>query len=218
MRYATIGLVLSTIFVSGCAWIGQTRVSDSRTEGRVDNNIYTSPRQSFRMRLPWLAPGAKVQDQRPTPYTTLVTIEDRLCREFIVSERPGYLGTQSLQSWVDENIIEDLGRLGFKIESQALTTPNGPAIALRYRAPAAAPCSRPATADGKPDAAKLDADVAWQVYHRDGAFYRLIYTVGIGPTAPTLWYINREPVDEVLMQFAAGFEILDVKDRHGEAN
>lgn len=218
MRHPTIGLMLMIASISGCASINQKRLADSRAAGHIENNIYTSPTKSFRMRLPWLSSGATLRDERTTPNTILVTIADNLCREFIVSERPGFLGAQSLQTWVDENIVEDLSRLGFKIQSQVLTTPNGPAIALRYQAPAAAPCGRPATADGKPDAAKLDADVAWQVYHRDGAFYRLIYTVGIGPTAPSLWYINREPVDEVLKQFAAGFEILDVKDRHGEAN
>jgi hypothetical protein len=203
--------ILLLIGNSGCSLIRTNRAADVVVVGVIENNTYTSPRQSFRLRLPFLAPDAKLRDERPTPNTTLVTIEDKLCRQFIVSERPGFLGTQSLQSWVDENIIEDLGRLGFKIQSQALSTPNGPAIALRYRAPAAAPCNRATAVNGKPVDAKLDADVAWHVYHRDGAFYRLIYVAGIGSEAPSLWYINREPADEVLEQFAAGFEILEPK-------
>jgi hypothetical protein len=178
----------------------------------MDSNIYTSPRQSFRIRLPWLSANATLLDERPTPNTTLVTIKDDLCREFVVSERPGILGAQSLQSWVDEHIVQDLKRLGFEVKSKALTTRNGTAIALRYRAPAAAPCTRTIEKDGKPIVTKLDADVGWYIYHRDGQFYRLIYVVGIGPGAPAVWFVNREPVDDVLARFADGFEIIGIRN------
>lgn len=219
MRRRTTVIPLFLILgMSGCAWIRQNRVVNSPGLGRIDNNIYTSPHQSFRLRLPWLAPDATLRDEQPTPDTILVTIEDDLCREFVVSERPGFLGKESLQSWVDVLIVEDLKRLGFDVRSKPLTTRNGTVIELRYRAPAAAPCSQTMEADGKPVVAKLDADVGWYVYHRDGVFYRLIYVVGIGPGAPRLWYINREPVDEVLAQFAEGFEILEVNARQGPTN
>lgn len=215
MRSRTAIPLLMILSLSGCTWIRQNRVADYAADGRIENNVYTSPRQSFRIRLPFLSSDSKLRDERPTPNTINVTIEDNLCREFTVSERPGFLGKDSLQSWVDKNIVEDLKRLGFKVESKALTTRNGPAITLRHRAPAAAPCSRTREAAGRRIETKLDADVAWYVYHRDGVFYRLIYTVGIGPGAPSLWYINREPADEVLAQFAEGFEILAFKDRQG---
>ena len=207
--------LLFVLSVSGCALLGSKPLTDFQGLGRVENNIYTSPRQSFRLRLPRLAADATIRDERPTPNSTLVTIEDKLCREFTVSERPGFLGTESLQSWVDAHIVDDLKRLGFNVESKALTTRNGPAIALRYRAPAAAPCSTTTKTDGQPVVAKRDADVGWYVYHRDGVFYRLIYVIGLGSEAPSLWYVNREPVDAVLAQFAEGFEIFDVKARQG---
>jgi hypothetical protein len=213
MLHVTIGLVLLIFSFSGCAWINQNRLADSRTEGRIENNIYTSPRQSFRFRIPWLSTNATLGDERPTPNSMLVTIKDDLCREFVVSERPGFLGTQSLQSWVDTHIVQDLKRLGFEVRSKTLTTRNGPAISLRYRAPAAAPCGRTTEVEGKKVVTKLDADVGWYVYHRDGLFYRLIYLIGTGPEAPRLWYVNREPVDEVLAYFAEGFEILSTKDK-----
>jgi len=202
---------LLLLSMSGCGWIGQSRVADTRSQGSVDNNIYTSPSRSFRIRIPWLTDDATLRDESPTPNTILVTIKDKLCREFVVSERPGFLGTQSLESWVDSHIIDDLKRLGLEVERKSLTTRNGTAIALRYRAPAAAPCSRTTEEDGKRVARKLDADVGWHVYHRDGVFYRLIYLIGIGPEAPSLWYVNRGPVAEVLGQFAEGFEILAIK-------
>ena len=132
MLHVTTGLVLLIFSFSGCAWINQNRLADSRTEGRIENNIYTSPRQSFRFRIPWLSTNATLRDERPRPNTILVTIQDDLCREFIVSERPGFLGAQSLQSWVDANIVEDIKRLGFKVESKALMTPqrHGHRVAL----------------------------------------------------------------------------------------
>ena len=213
-RVTAIPLLLM-LSLPGCGWIRQNRVADYAADGRIENNIYTSPRQTFRIRLPWLSSESTLRDERPTPNTINVTIEDNLCRQFTVSEQRGFLGMDALQSWVDRHIVEDLKRRGFNVESKALTTRNGTAIALRYRAPAAAPCSRTTGKDGKSVVTKLDADVGWHVYHRDGAFYRLIYTVGVGPEAPSLWYINREPADEVLAQFAEGFEILDVKERQG---
>lgn len=213
MLHLTVGMVLLIFGFSGCAWINQSRLADTRAEGRIVNNIYTSPQQSFRIRIPWLSTNATLRDERPAPNTLLVTIKDELCREFVVSERLGFLGTQSLESWVDAHIVQDLKRLGFEVRSKTLTTRNGPAISLRYRAPAAAPCSRTTEVEGKKVATKLDADVGWYIYHRDGMFYRLIYVIGRGPEAPRVWYVNREPVDEVLAYFAEGFEILGKKDK-----
>ncbi len=216
MRNPTIALLVLLFGMSGCAGIGYDRVTDSRAEGRIVNNVYTSPNQSFRFRLPWLSANATLRDERPTPNSILVTIADDLCRVFFVLERPGFLVTESLQSWVDTYVVEDLKRLGFAVRSKALTTRYGTAIALRYRAPAAAPCGK--EGNGKEFGNQLDADVAWYIYYRDGVFYQLIYVVGTGPEAPSLWYINREPVDEVLAQFAAGFEILEAKPRQGSAD
>jgi hypothetical protein len=40
----------------------------------------------------------------------------------------------------------------------------------------------------------------------------LLHIVGIGAEAPRVWYVSREPVDDVLARFAEGFEILSTKD------
>jgi hypothetical protein len=181
-------------------------------QGSLEDSVYISPRATFRIRIPWLSTHATLRAETPTPDTVLVTIADDLCREFIASQRPGFLGEQSLQSWVDTHIVADLKRLNFAVQSKPLITRNGPAISLRYRAPASAPCSRITEVNGKKVVTKLDADVGWQIYHRDGRFYRLLYIVGIGPEAPRVWYVNREPVDEVLAYFADGFEIMGTQD------
>jgi hypothetical protein len=206
--------VLLLTGLAGCALLGKKPLTEPGTvQGRIENNIYISPGESFRIRLPRLSKGAAVSDEVSKDQTLLVTISDELCREFTVSQRPGFLGTQSLEEWVDAYIVDDLKRLKFEVRSRSLTTPNGLAIALRYRAPAAAPCSQAAEVDGKKIETKRDADVGWYIYHRDGAFYRLIYVVGIGPGAPEAWFVAREPVDEVLAQFADGFEISGARDQ-----
>jgi hypothetical protein len=187
--------------------------ADPTLQGLSKNNVYTSPRESFRIRVPALSTNATLRDETSVGDTVRVTMSDDLCREFIVSQRPGFLGTQSLESWVNAHIVEDLKRLNFEVKSKPLMTRNGLAISLRYRARAAAPCSRSADVDGKKVVTKLDADVGWYVYHRDGLFYRLIYVVGIGPGAPRVWYVNREPVDDVLARFADGFEIIGTQDK-----
>lgn len=194
--------------LSACAILAGRPLSNPMLHGQVENNVYTSPDKSFRVRLPWLTRGATIQDEMPTNGTLLVTVTDDLCREFILSRRPGFLGPRSLSSWVDAHIIAELTRAHFTVRSKTIDTRNGPAVLLRYSAPTAAPCSRMKEVDGKKVNAKLDADVGWYVYHRDGRFYRLIYSIGIGPDAPHLWYVRREPVEEMLANFADGFEIL----------
>ena len=113
------------VTMSGCGSFGRDRIAQPPSLGRIKDNVYTSPRQSFRLRIPWLASEATLHDERPTPNTTIVTMKDALCREFVVSERPGFLGTQSLESWVDTHIVEDLKRLGLDVRRQVLTTRNG---------------------------------------------------------------------------------------------
>jgi hypothetical protein len=194
--------------LAGCAALAKKPLADPRLQGRLEGNVYTSPRESFRVRIPWLSTNATLRDETSAGGAVLVTIADDLCREFTISQRPGFLGTQSFESWVEAHIVEDLKRLKLDVQSKTRVTKNGLAVSLRYRAPAAAPCDKTVDADGKKVVTKLDADVGWYVYHRDGVFYRLIYVVGVGPEAPTVWYVNREPVDDVLARFADGFEIM----------
>ena len=208
-------IVLLGMTVPGCALFAKKPLAGSVLQGRIEDNTYTSPQGSFQFRVPWLSANATLRDETPGPDTVLVTIADDLCRQFIVSQRPGYLGSQSLASWVDEHIVKDLKHMGFDVRSQPVLTGAGPAIALYYRAPAAAPCSHQVEVDGKEVARKRDADVGWYVYHRDGRFFRMIYFIGTGPGSPEVWYIKREPVDEVLAQFAEGFKIFSAK---GEAS
>lgn len=207
-----VALALLVLGLPACGLFARKPWVEPALQGRLEESLYISPHATFRIRMPWLSTDATVRDETPMPDTVLVAIADDLCREFIVSQRPGNLGKQSLESWVDTHIVADLKRLNFAVQRKPLTTRNGPAISLRYRAPAAAPCSRTTVVDGKKVAVKLDAEVGWQIYQHNGRFYRLLYVVGIGPEAPSVWYMNREPVEEVLAQFADGFEILSRKE------
>lgn len=202
-------LLFGLPLVVGCTVLTTKPMVTAPLQGQIDNNFYIGPEKLFRVRLPLLSRNAAIKDEVPTYGTLLLTIADDLCREFVISQRPGYLGTRSLESWVDEHIVQDLKRSNLAVQSKTVTTHNGPAVVLRYRAPAAAPCSRATAVAGEKVGKKLDADVGWYVYHRAGHFYRVLYYIGIGPEAPRVWYINRDPVDEVLVSFADGFKILD---------
>ncbi len=208
-------LVIWAIFVlSGCAFLGaKTPTPIGGMHGRIVDNVYISPDNSFHLRLPTLSKaGAKISDEVPSPETLLLTLSDDLCREFIVSERPGILGDQKIESWTDQNIVQPLQTTGLKIPAaKTLKTRLGSVVVLRYLAPDAAPCGQITVKDGKKVESKLDADVGWYVFYHSGKFYRLIYVLGIGPEVKDSWFIRRAPVDTLLEQFAEGFEIGGMK-------
>ncbi|HEX6769281.1 MAG TPA: hypothetical protein VF208_08005, partial [Candidatus Binatia bacterium] len=52
--------LLMILSLYGCTWIRQNRVTDYAADGRIENNIYTSPRQSFRIHLPFLSSDSKL--------------------------------------------------------------------------------------------------------------------------------------------------------------
>lgn len=207
-RIFSVIIFLLLLTLPACAWIGRRTLTDPEMRGRFENNVYESPRGSFRVRVPPLTKNVKFREESPTPNTVLFSITDELCREFIVSERPGLLDGQSLESWVDLHIVKELKSLGFDVRTKTLTTRHGPAVSLRYRARGAAPCMQATDAKGKSVGTKRDADVGWYIYNQAGAFYRLIYVIGLGSDLTNTWFIKREPLDEVLAQFADGLEIV----------
>jgi hypothetical protein len=209
----TAALILSLLIsASGCSWIGQEKLVIPNAQGRIQSNVYTSPSGTFRLQIPRLS-NPTIREEVPSPNTMLLSITDDLCREFIVSERPGFLGADSLESWVNTHIVRELKSLGFDVQSQPVSTRYGPAISLRYRAPTAAPCTQEILTEGKRVETKRDADIGWYVFNRSGVFYRLIYVMGLGPGVKESWFIQREPVDQVLAQFVDGFEIVGAKEK-----
>ena len=215
-RTARVLFSFLIIVLAGSASAGVVGPATSDTRGRILDNVYTSPSGSFRLRIPKLLnPGAKVRDEIPAPGVLLVSFTDDLCREFIVSEEPGNLGSQSLEAWVDENVVENLKPLGVEVrERKVLQTRNGIARGLRYQHPGAAPCGNITFREGKRVDTKPDADVGMYVLYADGVFYRLIYVKGVGPgLGDSAFDIQRGPVDELLARFADGFEIVRIKAR-----
>jgi hypothetical protein len=93
-------------------------------------------------------------------------------------------------------------RIAFLVAS-ALLASGLPGCALLATKPLAAPAMRGRLADN--------------VYTSPQRSFRIrmpwLSTVGIGPEAPSVWYVNRESVDEALAYFAEGFEILGTKER-----
>ena len=195
--------------VAGCALLSDKTPPAYDARGRIENNTYTSPTGSFKLRLPELSSsGVNIRDEVPSPGTLLLSIRDDLCREFIVSERPGNPGTLSLESWVNENIVRQLRASGINVEElKTRKTRHGTAVSFRYRQPNAAPCVQTAVKEGKRIQSTPDADVAWYVFYNTGSFYRLIYALGVGEGLKQMWFVKKGPADELLERFADGFQI-----------
>ncbi len=213
-RINTAALFLLIFALPGCALIAaKTPTPTAGMQGRIDGNVYISPNESFRLRLPTLSKTApRISDEVPSANTLLLTLSDDLCREFIVSERPGILGDQKIDAWVEQNIVQPLASSGFKLQKpKTLQTRLGSVVMLRYQAPDAAPCVQTTVKDGKKVESTPNADVGWYVFYHSGKFYRLIYVLGVGPDVKSSWLIRRAPVDTVLEQFAEGFEIPGMK-------
>jgi len=209
-RIDTALLFLLAFASSGCALIAaKTPTPTDGMQGRIDGNVYISPHATFRLRLPTLSKTApRIGDRVPSPNTLLLTLSDDLCREFIVSERPGILGDEKIESWAVRNIVQPLAASGFKLQApKTLQTRLGSVVVLRYHAPNAAPCVQTSVKDGKKIESTPDADVGWYVFYRSSKFYRLIYVLGVGPNVKESWFIRRAPVDTLLEQFAEGLEI-----------
>jgi len=210
-RITSSASYLVLFVMSGCALLGSKSLTPSPgMRGRMVDNVYVSPKETFRLRIPPLSKtGAKMRDEVPSEGTLLLTLSDDLCREFIVSERPGILGDRTIEAWVDQNIVEPLKASGVKVsESKALKTRLGPVVTLRYPVTAGAPCVQTTVKQGKKVETKPDAEVGWYVFYHSGSFYRLIYVLGVGPEIKDSWFIRRAPVETVLAQFADGFEII----------
>jgi len=210
---AVIFLIL-ILGVSGCALLADRPPPTYDAQGRIENNLYTSPTGNFKLRLPELSStGVSIRDEVPSSDTLLLSIKDDLCREFLVSERPGNPGTLSLEAWVNENIVQQLKASGVKVEDlRTRKTRHGSTVSFRYRQPNAAPCERTVKKEGKSVRVKPDAEVAWYVFYHAGSFYRLIYVLGVGEGLKDLWFVKKGPSDELLERFAGGFQIMAAKE------
>ncbi len=217
-RTTTLFTALIFFGIYSCALLDQSiSLKKGDLQGQIEDNVYTSPTGSFRVRLPRLSSeGVEITDERPSESALRLVIKDNLCREFSISERPGFLGTQSLSEWVNQHIVDPLKSADFKIEStKSIETRQGTVISLRYKVPGGAPCVGAGVKDGKQLESKVDADVGWYVFFHEGTVYRLIYVLGLVKENPgnliTQFLIKKEPVDEVLAEFAEGFDIIAKK-------
>ncbi|PYT99388.1 MAG: hypothetical protein DMG34_20565 [Acidobacteria bacterium] len=176
----------------------------AQVRGRVKDGVYTSPSGSFKVRVPdLLQPGVEITDDAPEVDVWLVSFSDALCREFVVTERAGQLAGDSLDAWVDHQVVPKLQAIKVEIRDRRLIhTKQGTAVFLRYLHPQAAPCPRP-------DTVKPDAEVGTYIFYLGKRFYRLLYVLGLDERLPEVASgIRRGPVDSVLSRFVEGFEVL----------
>jgi hypothetical protein len=51
------------IRLSGCAALAPQRLAEPTLQGRLEGSVYTSPPESFRIRIPWLSTNATLRDE-----------------------------------------------------------------------------------------------------------------------------------------------------------
>jgi hypothetical protein len=173
----------------------------------VQDNTYVSPNSGFQIQVPTLLkPGAKIQDAT-RPGQLLVSFSDDLCRLFIAIESQSESDNQSLDAWVDATVMPELMQKQVaELERKTVQTRYGTAVFLRYRQPAASPCATMTISEGKQVVTRPDAEVGMYNLHVSGYYYRFMYVIDNTP-ALDMWG-GRRPLDQLLEQFVAGFEIL----------
>jgi len=202
-------VALFFVLPTGCASVGIVSPVSSDIKGRIQDNVYTSPGDSFRIHMPQLLkPGAKVHDQIPKPNALWVSFSDDLCREFIVVEYPGEIGDLSIDEWVDSTVIPGLLQANaVMLERKTVQTRYGQGVFIRYRQPAAAPCVIMKFSGGKQINEKPDAEIGVYNLHVGGYFYRIMYVVGDDSDLASFG-IKIRPLNQLLDQFVKGLEIL----------
>lgn len=204
---AAVALVLLALNGQGCVVTHDIR-------GRIKDDVYTSPDGSFRVQVPALArPGAKIQDGTAAPGVFFVSFSDDLCRAYQVTERVTNLGDQSLESWIDQNIVPKLREVnGWVLERRTVKTRLGPAVFFRYRQPQGGPCSTRPVSSGReerPVAGDIpDAQVAMYLLRSGPFVYRIVYGAGEDMAYGRTFDAQMFPVEEKLNRFFEGFEPL----------
>lgn len=210
--------ILLLVLVAGCATTDGIEPISYDIRGQVNGQVYSSPDRGFSVRLPRLwQPGAWVRDEVRADGALLVTFSDDLCREFAVA-RSSAPEAVELEAWVRRQVSRELVGTGAVIERlDTVSTAAGPAVFVRYRLPAGAPCSLVRSEDGQQAELTPDADVVMYVLVRDGALYRLAYFLGLSEGLDAAGPLQRTPAEQLLQRLLEGFQIADASPRAGSS-
>jgi hypothetical protein len=183
-------------------------------QGRIKNGVYASPDGGFRVQVPPLVrPGVKVEDGTPAADAFFVSFSDELCRAYMVTERTTQLADQSLESWIEQDIVPKLQEANaWVLERKAVDTKWGPAVFFRYREPRGGPCVTRAVTTGREERPTVedvpDAQVGMYLLRSGRYVYRIVYGAGENMAYGDTFEQQRFPIEEKLNRFFEGFEPL----------
>jgi hypothetical protein len=176
--------------------------------GQVVEGRYLSPDSSFRFTLPsGPADNPKVTD-RAAGREFVMTLTDRYCRQVIIVETRGELGSQSLAGWVSARVTTAMDpQVVLDLERRSDTTRFGPTEWLAWTSPRYAPCEEVPVQEGRPGRrVRPDAEAALAVFAQPRRVYRVLYLVGRGAQGEVSNGIRRLPAARVLRELLEGFD------------
>ncbi len=181
----------------------------NKIKGHVKHGVYTSPNESFRVRVPaLLKPGARIKDGPTRDGGFMVLFEDDLCRGFVVSEHGESLfGGHTLEEYISHDVLDPVIATGGKLlDRKTVQLRHGTAVAVHYAAPAAGPCMQIDIADGKTTHTYPNAEIGMYVFQVKHSVYVLLYNIGQVP-ADFSFGPKRGPLQERLAEFVDSFEL-----------
>lgn len=207
---ATTGALTGAI-LHGATRTGRTMAEgapqSSPLQGKINNNVYTSPNGTFHFKMPKAIPPRTIRDGFPPAAkdTWVVAFNYPNCNGFSISEKRGNLQGASLEEWVNKNVVAEAEKIGVTIkERKLIQTRYGSAIFIRALLPRGGVCQVTQYQRGKTSFYMADADLAQYIFYFNGYFYRVNYAQDVFYAAG----YNPATVEPTLKEFFSGLEIL----------
>ena len=175
--------------------------------GKVQDEIYTSPNNTFQFKIPpLLKPGAQFSDRQLSESVFRVAMSDDLCRLFAINEIIVDQPKISLDEYFDrfhESMLKDTKAT--LLDRKKISTKLGEGLYVRYSVPEGGPCVEISLVDGKRKEELPTAESAMIIVSSGKYVYTFEYMVGGDIDWPTM---KTRPVDSMLMDFFSGFRTL----------
>jgi hypothetical protein len=192
------------LFIEACSQVGPYVGTYS---GKIQDEIYTSPNNTFQFKVPLLLkPGAKLSDRKLSESLFRVAMSDDLCRLFAINEDVVDQMKISLDEYFDRSYESMLkNKKATLLERKKISTKLGESLYVRYSVPEGGPCIEISFVDGKRKEQLPTAESAMIIVSSGKYVYTFEYMVGGDIDWPTM---KTRPVDSMLMDFFSGFRAL----------
>lgn len=196
--------IFSLFFIEACSQISPDVGSYS---GKIQDEIYTSPNNTFQFKVPpLLKPGAKFSDRQLSESVFSVAMSDDLCRLFAINEIIVDQINVSLDEYFErfhESTLKN--QKATVLDRKKISTKLGEGFYVRYLVPQGGPCVEISFVDGKRKEELPTAESAMIIVSSGKYVYTFEYMVGGDIDLPNM---KTRPVDSMLMDFFSGFRTL----------